>query len=144
LHTSPYQSGGVNEYYLHAVLLVEPFSPYAFRFTFEGEVSQDVPVDFATPQTLRDVIGAARKADPGAASASLFSVPRVASALDSGAEAPWSLRFELKDLRDKSFSQDEFLRFTPEDIAIMVVVPTDPVTIAVRLEKRVRDDEAPS
>jgi hypothetical protein len=120
---------------------MERFPPCKFRFIF-GELSQDVQVDFTTPQTLRDVIDGAGERVPD--EGSVFSSPRIASALESDSDAPWSLRFELKDVRGKSFSQDEFLRLTPEDIVIMVEVPTDPVSIAIALEKRELEDDAPS
>jgi hypothetical protein len=120
---------------------MERFRPCKFRFVF-GELSQDVQVDFTTPHTLRDIIDGARGSVPDGGS--LFSSPRIASALESDSEAPWQLRFELEDVRDKIFSQDEFLRLTPEDIVILVEVPTDPASIAVTLEKRELEDDAPS
>lgn len=121
------------------MFMIEPFPSCAFRFTF-GKLSQDFRVDFKEKQTLRDIIEGARSVPDG----SLFAGPRIASALESGTESPWSLRFEIKDLRDKTFSQEEFLRLTPEDIAIMVEIPTDPVSFAVTLEKRELEDDAPT
>jgi hypothetical protein len=137
---------GVQEYYLHAALLIEPFSPCTFQFTF-GELSQDVQVDFTKAQTLKDIVDGARSVPDG----SIFSGPRIAAALESGAadEAPWSLRFELKDVPSSkaavsTFRQDEFLSLTPEGIAVLFEDPTDPISIVVTVEKRELEEEVPT
>ena len=102
-----------------------------------------------------DVISKARGGDPDGNS--VFRGSRIESALssegssdDNRSPSPWSLTFELKDMPDEEetkssvFSQEEFLGLTSQDIVGTVAMEANPVLIAVRLEKRVPEEEATS